>query len=241
MILYPALDLRSGAVVRLAQGDYARETRYASDPLVLAKGYRDAGAEWLHVVDLDSAKDASQANLPILNALAKHTGLKLQTGGGVRSADDVAARLGAGATRVVVGSTAIKSPELVGQWLQRFGSEALCLALDCRSQQGSYQIQISGWQEASGAELFERLRYFAQAGFRHALVTDIACDGMLSGPNVDMYQRIVVEVPGIQVQASGGIAELSDLRALQAAGAPGAIIGKALLEGRFTLQQAHAC
>ena len=242
MQLYPALDLRGGQIVRLLQGDYARETRSASTPQQVASSYRDAGASWLHVVDLDGAKHASAENLPLIAKLARATDLHIQTGGGVRSAADVQARLAAGAKRVVVGSAAIMSPDLVCDWLQLFGAEALCLALDCRTDaQGSYRVHVSGWQEASAVELFERLAFFADAGFKHALVTDIARDGMLSGPNVGLYAQIAKRVPAIAVQASGGIAELSDLHALKAAGAPGAIIGKALLEGRFTLQDALRC
>lgn len=242
MQLYPALDLRGGAIVRLLQGDYARETRYASTPQQVANSYREAGANWLHVVDLDGAKHASAENLPLIAELARATDLHIQTGGGVRSAADVQARLAAGAKRVVVGSAAIKSPDLVCDWLQQFGAEALCLALDCRADaQGSYRVHVSGWQEASAVELFERLDFFAKAGFKHALVTDIDRDGMLGGPNVALYAQIAQQVPAIAVQASGGIANLADLSALRACGAPGAIIGKALLEGRFTLQDALQC
>jgi phosphoribosylformimino-5-aminoimidazole carboxamide ribotide isomerase len=242
MQLYPAIDLRGGHVVRLLQGDFDMETRYQNDAVVLAKSYEQEGADWLHVVDLDGAKSdaaGAQQNLAIIERIARETGLKVQTGGGVRSELDVRSRLDAGAARVVVGSVAVRAPELVIAWLAQFGAEQIALALDARADPfGVYRVHAAGWQEAAELELFECVTRFAQAGFRHALVTDIARDGMLSGTNVALYAELKMISGALAVQASGGVANLGDLRALRANQIPGVIIGKALLEGNFSMREA---
>jgi len=237
--LYPAIDLREGRVVRLRQGDYAAETRYAEAPLALAKRYADEGAEWLHLVDLDAAKAGGWALGPLVAAIRRETLLKVQTGGGVREEADVVAILEAGAARVVIGSLAVRQPNRVLGWLERFGSDRLTIALDTRADaDGVFRLPVHGWTEASGLALFELLKRYADAGLRHLLCTDIARDGMLAGLNLDLYGEIATRFPDVAVQASGGVATLDDVRGAQAAGAGGVILGKALLEGRLTLPQA---
>ncbi|MGL6291347.1 MAG: 1-(5-phosphoribosyl)-5-[(5-phosphoribosylamino)methylideneamino]imidazole-4-carboxamide isomerase [Silanimonas sp.] len=240
-ILYPAIDVREGRVVRLRQGDYAAETRYADDPLALAQRYADVGAEWLHLVDLDAAKAGGYTLAPLLAAIRRETALKVQTGGGVREESDVAAILDAGAARVVVGSLAVRQPNRVLGWLERFGNDRLTIALDARADaDGVFRLPVHGWTESSGLALFDLLARYADAGLRHLLCTDIARDGMLAGLNLDLYRDVAARFPEVAVQASGGVATLDDVRGARAAGAGGAILGKALLEGRFTLAEAFA-
>ncbi|MBS3959975.1 MAG: 1-(5-phosphoribosyl)-5-[(5-phosphoribosylamino)methylideneamino]imidazole-4-carboxamide isomerase [Xanthomonadaceae bacterium] len=240
-ILYPALDLREGRVVRLRQGDYAAETRYAGTPLDLAKRHADDGAEWLHLVDLDAARSGGWSLAPLVEAIRRETPLKVQTGGGVREEAEVAAMLDAGASRVVVGSLAVRQPQRVLGWLERFGNDRLTVALDARADaDGVFRLPVHGWTEASGLALFDLLRRYADAGLRHLLCTDIARDGMLAGLNLGLYREIARRFPTVAVQASGGVATLEDLRGARTAGASGAILGRALLEGRFTLAEALA-
>ena len=238
--LIPAIDLREGAVVRLRQGDYARETRYAAAPLELAQSYRDAGARWLHVVDLDGARGGGFTQLALTERLAR-CGLSVQAGGGVRAAADVRRLLNAGAARVVVGSIAVRDPQLVMQWLDRFSAERLVLALDTRHEAGVWRLPTAGWTQTEQATLDARVSAYAASDARHMLCTDIARDGMLGGLNIDLYRHLDALAPGMAVQASGGVRDLDDIRAARAAGAAGVILGRALLEGRFTLVEALAC
>ena len=238
-VLYPAIDIREGRVVRLRQGDYAAETRYADDPLTVAKRYVEAGAEWLHLVDLDAAKHGGWSLGPLVDAIRRDTTLKVQTGGGVREAEDVVAILVSGASRVVVGSLAVREPNRVLGWLERFGSDRLTVALDARADEsGVFRLPTHGWAEASGLALFDLLQRYANAGLRHLLCTDIARDGMLAGLNLRLYREIVERFPDVAVQASGGVATLDDIIYAKAAGCGGAILGKALLDGRFTVADA---
>lgn len=238
--IIPAIDLREGRVVRLQQGDYDRETRYAADPVALATGYRDAGARWLHVVDLDGARDGHFTQLPLIGQLAR-CGLQVQAGGGVRDAGDVQRLLDAGAARVVIGSIAVRAPETVCGWLRDFGAERLVIALDARQRDGVWQLPTAGWTQAGEATLDERVRAYATAGARHLLCTDIDRDGMLGGLNIELYRHLGTLAPTLAVQASGGVRDLDDLCTARAVGAAGVILGRALLEGRFTLVEALAC
>ena len=232
----PAIDVRDGRVVRLAQGDYARETRYAAPPLAQALAYADAGARWLHLVDLDAARAGGYTLAPLLRQLAADGRLSVQTGGGVRGEDDVQRILDAGAARVVVGSLAVREPERVAGWLARFGAERIVLALDARRDaQGDWRLPVHGWTETAGGSLDDLLAFYAAAGARHVLCTDIDRDGMLGGPNVDLYRALAARWPGLALQASGGVREAADVAAARAAGCAGIVLGRALLEGRFAL------
>jgi phosphoribosylformimino-5-aminoimidazole carboxamide ribotide isomerase len=234
--LYPAIDVREGRVVRLAQGDYARETRYTDDPLALAMRYADEGAAWLHLVDLDAARSGGYTLAPLLQAIAADGRLQVQTGGGVRNEDDAQAILDAGAARVVVGSLAVREPARVIGWLQHFGSERIVVALDAlRDDDGMWRLPVHGWTEGSGVELDALLDSYAAAGARHLLCTDISRDGMLVGPNLALYRRIADGWPALRLQASGGVREAGDVAAARDAGCAGIVLGRALLEGRFAL------
>ena len=240
--VYPAIDVRDGRVVRLRQGDYAQETRYALQPLLLARRYADAGAQWLHLVDLDAARTGRCTLRPLLERIARQTRLKVQTGGGVRSADDVQSLLDAGAARVVVGTLAVREPGTVRAWLARFGAEELTIALDARQHaDGTWRLQIEGWAEASGHSLEDALKTYAGSPLRHVLCTDIARDGMLSGPNLDLYRTLRNIAPELALQASGGARGIEDVIAAREAGCAGIVLGKALLEGRLDLAEALTC
>ena len=240
-VLYPAIDVREGRVVRLRQGDYAQETRYLDAPLAIARNYAQSGARWLHLVDLDAARAGGYTLAPLLASIKASTTLCVQTGGGVRSESDVEAMLAAGADRVVVGSLAVRDPARVIGWLQRFGVQRITVALDARqSADGAWRLPTEGWTADSGEQLEPLLQRYADHGLRHLLCTDIDRDGMLSGPNLDLYARIVALCPDIQLQASGGVRGIADIAAAKATGCSGAVLGKALLDGRFTLEDALA-
>lgn len=240
--VYPAIDVRAGKVVRLRQGDYADETRYGDDPLAFALRYADAGATWLHLVDLDAAKAGGYTLQPLLREIRRQTGLQVQTGGGVRSEADVAALLEAGAERVVVGSLAVTAPETVMGWLATFGSERITVALDTRQDEtGAWRLPVHGWTQVASDTLDALLARYADAGLVHLLCTDIARDGMLAGPSIALYQPLCQRYPGVRVQASGGVRDAADVAAARAAGCAGVVLGKALLDGRLSLAEALAC
>ncbi len=240
--VYPALDIRNGLVVRLLQGDYAQQTTYGDDPLPRAQAFAAAGAHWMHLVDLDAAKAGGYTLAPLLAQIAANTSLKVQTGGGVRGRDDVARILDAGASRVVIGSLAVREPEQVLAWLQEFGADRLTIALDTRQDgDGVWRLPVHGWTETADVTLDALATRYAQAGMQHLLCTDIARDGMLSGPNIALYAHLSKLLPGVAVQASGGVRDVADVAAAKAAGCAGAVLGKALLEGRLRLEEALAC
>ena len=240
--VYPAIDVRDGRVVRLRQGDYAEETRYADDPLTLAQRYADAGARWLHLVDLDAAKAGGYTLLPLLQSIYQATGWQVQTGGGVRRREDVQQLLSAGAQRVVVGSLAVREPGLVLDWLSAFGSEALTIALDTRQDEsGVWRLPVHGWTQTADDTLDSLAARYAKADLRHLLCTDIARDGMLAGPNITLYQRLRAAHPTLAIQASGGARDVEDVLAARAAGCAGIVLGKALLDGAMQLSDALAC
>lgn len=236
----PAIDLRGGRVVRLKQGDYAQQTTYADDPRTVARRYAEAGARWLHLVDLDGARSGNLDNLAAIEAIARD-GVQVQAGGGVREEADLQRLFDAGVTRVVVGSVAIRDPGRVVGWLEKHGAERLTLALDTRQIEGRWTLPSAGWTEAETRTLDELAPWFAARGARHLLCTDIERDGMLAGFNLDLYRHLAGSVPQLAVQASGGVRSLDDIRAARAAGARGVILGRALLEGRFTVEEALAC
>nr|WVJ82934.1 1-(5-phosphoribosyl)-5-[(5-phosphoribosylamino)methylideneamino]imidazole-4-carboxamide isomerase [Xanthomonas campestris pv. campestris] len=240
--VYPALDIRDGRAVRLLQGDYARETRYGDDVLPRAQAFADAGAQWMHLVDLDAAKAGGYTLAALLGQISRQTGLQVQTGGGVRSREDVARILDAGAARVVVGSLAVRDSATVIGWLQEFGTDRLTIALDTRQDAaGVWQLPVHGWTETAEATLDQLATQYAQAGLQHLLCTDIARDGMLSGPNMGLYAHLRALAPQLQVQVSGGARNLADVAAAKAAGCAGIVLGKALLEGHLDLKDALAC
>ena len=238
MLLIPSIDLRAGACVRLFKGDFAAETRYQLDAHELLARYRTLGASWLHVVDLDGARDGTLGNLALIHALASQRALRLQAGGGVRGAEVIDDLLTHGVARVVIGSAAVERPEDVGRWLRSYGPERICLAFDVRLDALAVpRLHTRGWKQKTALSLWDAVAKFTDDGLRHVLCTDIERDGALAGPNLALYIEALQRFPKIQWQASGGIASGSDLNALAALGVPAAISGKALLEERISFEE----
>ena len=241
-MIIPAIDLINGKVVRLYQGDYGQKTEYTASPQERFDLYVAAGAKQLHLVDLDGAKDASKRQLTVIRELLRNTKAPVQIGGGVRTEQDVKDLLDAGANRVVVGSTAVKSPELVMGWMEKYGAEHIVLALDVNiDANGVRKIAVAGWQQDSGVTIEALIERFLPAGLKHVLCTDISRDGTLQGSNVELYQSLAVQYPQIRFQASGGIGGIADIEALKGSGVGGVILGRSLLEGKFTVEEAIAC
>lgn len=236
MIIIPAIDLRGGRVVRLQQGDYDRETRYSDDPVELAERYQTAGAQVLHVVDLDSARAGGDANLETIGAICRALDIPVQTGGGVRSLDDIKRRLDLGAARVVVGSVCVRDPGTVCEWLEALSVEQLVAGLDvARDLSGSWIPRAAGWTEQGELTLVTLLDRLVDAGLKHLLCTDIERDGMFSGPSISLYRSVTERYSGLAVQASGGIGSVDDLREVARTSVAGCIVGRALLENRVPL------
>lgn len=241
-MIIPAIDLINGKVVRLYQGDYGQKTEYTASAQERFDLYVTAGATQLHLVDLDGAKDASQRQLTVIRELLKNTRAPVQIGGGVRSEQDVKDLLDAGANRVVVGSTAVKSPELVMGWMEKYGADKIVLALDVNiDADGRRKIAVAGWQQDSGVTIEDLIERFLPAGLTHVLCTDISRDGTLQGSNVALYQSLAAQYPQVSFQASGGIGGIADIEALKGSGVGGVILGRSLLEGKFTAEEAIAC
>jgi phosphoribosylformimino-5-aminoimidazole carboxamide ribotide isomerase len=237
MILYPAMDLMGGKVVRLAQGRFDDATTYSADPAEALASFAATGATWAHVVDLDGAKAGSPVQHDVIAGLAAEAPLKLQVAGGIRTRDHIARLLGAGAARVVIGSLAVHDPDLVRAFLAEYGASRITLSLDVRVVDGTPLVATAGWTEDSGRSLWEIASLYPDA--RHLLLTDIGRDGMLEGPNFALLEEAAARLPHLAVQASGGVSSLDDLRRLRTAGA---IVGRALWEGRIDLAQAlDAC
>jgi phosphoribosylformimino-5-aminoimidazole carboxamide ribotide isomerase len=238
MILIPAIDLRAGRCVRLLQGDFAAETRYEYQPHELLMRYRDQGASWLHVVDLDGARDGSLANRSIIAGLVAQRAVRLQVGGGVRSANAIEDLLREGVSRVVVGSLAVEQPGEVAGWLERYGPERICLAFDIRlDEDGIPRLRTRGWTEATAVSLWDAVCRYPGGLLMHVLCTDIERDGALSGPNIELYRQAVGRFPDLAWQASGGVRDAADLAALARTGVAAAVSGKALLEQRITSEE----
>jgi phosphoribosylformimino-5-aminoimidazole carboxamide ribotide isomerase len=238
MLLIPAIDLRHGRCVRLLKGDFHAETRYDLEPHELLGRYRALGASWLHVVDLDGAKDGVLANRSIVVALASQPAVSVQVGGGVRSAETIDDLLRHGISRVVVGSAAVERPDEAAGWIARFGPEHVCLALDVRLDAGGVpRVRTRGWKEGGAVSLWDAIVPFRVCGLRHVLCTDIDRDGALAGPNLDLYTEALRRFPDLAWQASGGVRDAADLAALDRIGIQAAVSGKALLEERMTPEE----
>jgi len=233
MILYPAMDLMGGRCVRLAQGRFDAATAYPADPAEALARFAQAGATWAHVVDLDGARAGAPAQHDLIADLAAAAPLKLQVAGGFRTAEQIDRILCAGAERVVIGSLAVKDPDATRGLFARFGGERLTLSLDVRLIGGAPLVAVSGWAEDSGLSLWEAADLYPEA--RHLLLTDIGRDGMLAGPNFELLEEAAERLPHLRIQASGGVSCLADLGRLRT---DGAVVGKALWEGLFTLEEA---
>jgi phosphoribosylformimino-5-aminoimidazole carboxamide ribotide isomerase len=233
MIIYPAIDLRGGKVVRLQQGDPNRQKIYSEDPIAAAQRWLDAGTDWLHVVNLDGAFQTANDNLAILEVLAA-LDVSVQFGGGIRSLEDAAQALDAGASRVVLGTAVVQNPDLVDEFVARWGAEQLTIALDARGG----KVATHGWQQKSDWTPADLGRELARRGAVHTLYTDVARDGELEGVNVEATAQLAADT-GLKVIASGGVASLGDVTALCESGlVEGAVLGKALYEGIIDLAEA---
>jgi phosphoribosylformimino-5-aminoimidazole carboxamide ribotide isomerase len=221
--------------VRLRQGDFATESAYAIEPEALLERYYALGARWLHVVDLDGARDALAVNTPIILALASHPGICLQTGGGVRRPELIETLLSAGVARVVVGTAAAERPTEVVTWLRWFGPERICLAFDVRlGPKGEPQVRTEGWTRSAALSLSQAIEALPRELLKHVLCTDIERDGTLRGPNVALYRDCLARFPGLKWQASGGIRDHHDLSILKRIGLAAAVSGTALLQERLS-------
>ena len=237
--IIPAIDLLDGSCVRLLHGDFKKCKVYDVDAAALARRYADEGAEWLHVVDLAASRDGERADTRPLLRLLESAPQSVQTGGGVRKRGDVELRLESGADRVVVGSVCAAEPRRFARWLEDFGPDRLVAALDVRlDEHGTPWPRIHGWTESADHDLWQLLAFLTDQGLEHVLCTDIGKDGTLSGPNSCLYSSLTERFPGLKLQASGGVSGLKDLRRLSRTGADSAIVGKALLEGCFTVAEA---
>lgn len=233
MIIYPAMDLIGGLAVRLRQGRFDDVTSYSTEPAQALVSFAKAGAKWAHMVDLDGARAGEPVQHRLIGELARSTPLKLQVAGGYRERDHLARMFDCGVARIVLGSLAVRQPETVTRWLDEFGADRIALSLDVRVVDGTPVVAVAGWTEDTGLSLWDVAAQYP--GARHLLVTDIGRDGMLQGPNVKLYEEIVQRLPGMAVQASGGVSSVADLQRLPTAGA---IVGKALWEGRISLEEA---
>jgi phosphoribosylformimino-5-aminoimidazole carboxamide ribotide isomerase len=228
--------------VRLLRGDFDRETRYQLEPHELLVRYRELGASWLHIVDLDGARDGNDVgasvNRRLIERLAAQSAVRLQVGGGVRTSAVIDQLLRSGVARVVVGSAAVERPEEVSGWLQHYGPERLCLAFDLRfDAEGVPRLHTRGWRQATPRTLWQAVEGFSAQGLKHLLSTDIERDGALAGPNLALYREALRRFPSIQWQASGGVATGADLSALADCGLPAAICGTALLQERISIEE----
>ncbi|WP_305982943.1 1-(5-phosphoribosyl)-5-[(5-phosphoribosylamino)methylideneamino]imidazole-4-carboxamide isomerase [Roseivirga thermotolerans] len=236
MKIIPAIDVISGKAVRLTKGDYNQKKEYSDSPLEVAQRFEQAGITHLHLVDLDGAKAQKPQNLEVLEVLSSKTRLRVDFGGGVKSSESLEAVLKAGAQQVTAGSIAAKDPEMVFSWLKHYGAEKVILGADVVDE----KIAISGWQEDSGLDLFPFLEQYLAKGVTYCICTDVSKDGMLQGPSIELYKKIIKEFPQLKLIASGGVAELNDLYELREAGLYGAIVGKAYYEGRISLDELAA-
>lgn len=239
MLILPAIDIVEGHCVRLLHGRFDQATRYG-DPLEQAAMFAASGAQWVHVVDLDGARVGAPQHLDLIRRLARTAGVKIQCGGGVRSRADIDRLLECGVARVVIGSVAARDPVTTGAWLHDLGRERLCCAFDIRASGPGYEVAVDAWRAGAGVSLDKLLEHFNADNLAHVLVTDISRDGAMTGPNIHLIAALAGEHPHLRVQASGGVSSLADLRALRAAGAASAIVGRALYEGAFRLEDALA-
>lgn len=234
MRLIPSIDLRGGRCVRLLRGDFDAETRYDLEPRVLLERYCALGARWLHLVDLDGARDGRLANRDVILELVATNSLNIQVGGGVRSRAVVDDLLSHGVARVAVGSAAIEASDEVAAWIDAHGGARICLAFDVRlDAQGTPFVTTRGWTQSTAVTLWDAVARFVPRGLAHVLCTDVARDGALEGPNLALYAECRRRFPTIEWQASGGVRDAADLQALVELGVAGAISGKALLEDRI--------
>lgn len=233
MRIIPAIDFIDGQCVRLSQGDYNRKKTYSNNPLEVAKSFEDAGLEYLHVVDLDGARSKKVVNFKTLEKITSNTKLKVDFGGGLKTTDDVERVFDLGVHQITAGSIAATDPTLVNAWGHEFGHDKIILGADFKDE----RIAVNGWQESTELKLADFIGRYYRQGFRYVVATDISKDGMLTGPSLDQYQKLIKTFPELKLIASGGVQNAADLKKLKSIGCEGVIIGKALYEGRIKLSE----
>lgn len=233
MRIIPAIDVIEGKCVRLSQGDYSQKTVYNENPLEVAREFENTGLKYLHLVDLDGAKAGKVINWKVIEAIVSKTKLKVDFGGGIKNSEDITRLLGSGVQQVNLGSIAVKSPEMVLEWMERFGPDKVILSADVKDN----LIQVHGWQTNSNITIQTFVEHFTAKGIQFVTCTDISTDGMLAGPNVLLYQKLLAAFPHLKLIASGGVSSIDDVAALANNGLYGAIIGKAIYENRISLTE----
>lgn len=233
MRIIPAIDIINGQCVRLSKGDYNTAKIYSNDPLEVAKSFQDHGVEYLHLVDLDGAKSQGIVNHKVLETLATKTNLKIDFGGGLKSDQDLKIAFESGAKQITGGSIAVKDPQRFLSWIKSYGAHKIILGADAANE----KIAISGWLETSTEDLIPYVANYMTKGISDVICTDISKDGMLEGPSIDLYEKMIRELKDINLIASGGVAKLQDLYDLSAVGCDGAIVGKAIYEDRISLKE----
>ncbi len=233
MYIIPAIDLIGGKCVRLSQGDYSSKKEYHDDPVEMAKRFEGAGISRLHLVDLDGAKAKKIVNASVLEGICSQTSLTVDFGGGIQANEEIDKAFELGATQVTGGSIAVKNPALFQEWIRKYGTERIILGADAKDR----KIAVGGWEETTSEDLIPFIKDYVSKGISFVICTDVAKDGLLQGPSVELYQEILQEIPGLKLIASGGVSSLKDLEELEKIGVYGAIVGKAYYEGRVTLEE----
>lgn len=233
MEIIPAIDIIDGKCVRLTQGDYAQKTIYNENPLEVAKAFEDAGLKRLHLVDLDGAKEGTVKNWAVLQNIAASTSLSIDFGGGIKQDKDLKIVFESGAAYATIGSLAVKQPEVFSGWLKNYGADKFLLGADVKSE----KIAVAGWLETTDINIYDFLQEYVEAGVQQVFCTDVSKDGKLEGPSTDLYKNIIEKFPALYFIASGGVSSMSDLYSLKAIGCAGAIVGKAIYEGRIALTE----
>lgn len=233
MDIIPAIDLIDGKCVRLTQGDYDKKTIYNENPLEVAKQFESIGIKRLHLVDLDGAKKGEVVNIKVLENIASNTDLIIDFGGGIKSEESLQHVFNAGANLATIGSLAVKEPELFFDWIEKYGPGKIMLGADVNNE----KIAISGWLNTTDINVYDFIKINYLKGIKKVFCTDISKDGMLQGPALDLYMKIMKEVPGLKIIASGGVSGIDDIKLLKQIGCGGVIIGKAIYEGRITIDE----
>ncbi|MEI7627684.1 MAG: 1-(5-phosphoribosyl)-5-[(5-phosphoribosylamino)methylideneamino]imidazole-4-carboxamide isomerase [Bacteroidota bacterium] len=233
MEIIPAIDIIDGKCVRLTQGDYEQKTIYNENPLEVAKAFEGAGLKRLHLVDLDGAKEGTVKNWVVLQQIAASTTLSIDFGGGIKQDKDLKIVFESGAAYATIGSLAVKQREVFVSWLNEYGADKFLLGADVKSE----KIAIAGWLETTDIDIYDFLKDYVSQGIQQVFCTDVSKDGKLEGPAIDLYKKIIDQFPSLWFIASGGVSSMDDLHALKAIGCSGAIVGKAIYEGRIQLNE----
>ncbi|MGF7231497.1 1-(5-phosphoribosyl)-5-[(5-phosphoribosylamino)methylideneamino]imidazole-4-carboxamide isomerase [Arachidicoccus sp.] len=233
MTIIPAIDIIDGKCVRLTQGDYMQKTIYHENPVDVAKSFEDIGLQRLHLVDLDGAKAGKVTNWKVLENITASTNMIIDFGGGIKQKEDVELVLNSGAKYATIGSLAVKDEALFSEWIENYDPERFLLGADVKDE----KITISGWLETTDIDIFSFIKKYTAKGINNVFCTDVSKDGLLQGPSIDLYKKIIAQFPAINFIASGGVSNIDDLKTLQSIGCSGAIVGKAIYEGKINLEE----